>query len=192
MPPAPAGDITQLLGEMQRGDARAADRLLPVVYEELRRLARTYFHQEPTEHTLQPTALVHEAYLRLVDGGVDWQGRAHFFGVAARAMRRILIDHARARRADKRGGGAVRASLEAIDDADGVMPPDEYLLSLDEGLQELAKLDEQQARVVEMRFFGGLNVEETAAVLDVSPRTVKRDWAMAKGWLHRFITKGEG
>ncbi len=192
MPPAPAGDITQLLGELQRGDARAADRLLPVVYEELRRLARTYFHQEPTEHTLQPTALVHEAYLRLVDGGVDWQGRAHFFGVAARAMRRILIDHARARRADKRGGGVPRASLDAIDVADGLMPPDEYLLSLDEGLQELARLDEQQARVVEMRFFGGLNVEETAAVLDISPRTVKRDWAMAKGWLHRFITKGEG
>jgi RNA polymerase sigma factor (TIGR02999 family) len=191
VPPAPAGDITQLLGELQRGDSRAADRLLPVVYEELRRLARTYFHQEPTEHTLQPTALVHEAYLRLVDGGVDWQGRAHFFGVAARAMRRILIDHARARRADKRGGGAVRAPLDAIDAAHGEMPPDEYLLSLDEGLQELAKLDQQQARVVEMRFFGGLNVEETAAVLDVSPRTVKRDWAMAKGWLHRFITKGE-
>lgn len=159
---------------------------MPLVYDELRRLANHYLRQERSDHTLQPTALVHEAYLKLIDQSrVDWQNRAHFFGVAAQSMRRILVDHARSHRASKRGGVQQKLALdEAVDYS---QPRDIDLLALDDALNLLAKLDERQSQVVELRFFGGLTIEETAAALGVSPATVKVDWSMAKAWLHREI-----
>lgn len=179
--------VTRLLDELSGGRRDALDALLPLVYSELHRRAASYLHRERPEHTLQPTALVHEAYLRLVDQrNVQWQNRAHFFGIAAQAMRRILVDHARRHRRVKRGGG-MNVSL---DDAD--MPVSERpidLLALDEALERLAHRDPQQARVVELRFFGGLSVEETADVLACSPSTVKREWAMARAWLHLQIQR---
>ena len=171
------------------GDDEAAARLFPMVYDELRRRAAAALKGERTDHTLQPTALVHEAFLRLADlPDRQWQDRAHFVAVAARAMRRILVDHARARKAVKRGSGEIRVSLEDIDvpAGDGV---DVDLVTLDEALDGLALLDERQARIVELRFFGGLTVDETAALIDVSTRTVKREWQMARAWLRRELAR---
>jgi RNA polymerase sigma factor (TIGR02999 family) len=179
-------DVTQVLEQLRNGDKRAADKLLPLVYDEFRALARHYLAQERANHTLQPTALVHEAYLKLVDQSrVDWQGRSHFFAVAAQAMRRILVDHARSRQRDKRGGGRARVLL---DEAVALSPQkDEDVLALDEALERLAQLDPRQAKVVELRFFGGMNVEEVAAALQVSKRTVEGDWTFARAWLSREL-----
>lgn len=175
-------DVTVLLRQLAKGDDVAASKLIPIVYDELRRLAAGYMRRERKEHTLQPTALVHEAYLKLIEQrAVDWQGRAHFFGIAAQIMRRILIDHARGHMRDKRGGGLVPVPLdEAL-----VFSPEQSseLVRLDASLDRLAKLDPRQSRIVELRFFGGLTVEQTADVLGVSAKTVKRDWSMAKAWL---------
>ena len=179
-------NVTQLLREWsQGGDRQALDRLLPLVYTELHKQAARYLRKERVGHTLQPTALVHEAYLRLVNQrDVAWQNRAHFFGICAQLMRRILVDHARERQAGKRGGaGAVRITLD--ERVAAVEEREVDLLALDEALTRLAAMDERQARVVELRFFSGLNVEETAEVMEVSPATVKLDWSMAKAWLRR-------
>jgi len=179
-----SSDVTQLLHRWTGGDQRALNDLLPVVYDEMRRLARSYLNRERAGHTLQSTALVHEAYLKLVDQNVSWQNRAHFFGIAAQVMRRILVDHARARNAAKRGDG-LRITFDermAISDA-----RDLDVLALDRALHDLAQLDEQQGRIVELRFFAGLSIEETAEVLTISPATVKRDWSMAKAWLSRAM-----
>jgi RNA polymerase sigma factor (TIGR02999 family) len=185
-------NVTQLLVRYQAGDRDALGRLFPVVYDELRRIAAGYMKRENPGHTLQATALVNEAYFRLVDQkSVEWQNRAHFFGVAAQIMRRILCDHARARRADKRGGNAPRLALdEALGLAGAGGTPD--LADLDEALQKLAALSERQAKVVEMRFFAGLSVEEAAEALGSSPATVKRDWTFAKAWLAKELTEGGG
>lgn len=179
--------ITQLLIKWRHGDQAALDELLPQVYGELRRLANYYLRRERPDHTLQPTALVHEAYLRLVDAtGIDWQNRAHFFGIAAVRMRHILVEHARSRQAAKRGGGEYRLSLGEADQL--AEKRDVNLLALDDALQRLEGLDAQKARVVELRYFGGLTIEETAEVLQVSPATVKRDWSMARAWLRSELS----
>ena len=176
-------DVTLLLSALTRGDQSASEKLIPLVYGELRRLARSYMRRERADHTMQATALVHEAYLKLVEQrSSNWQSRAHFFGVAAQVMRRILIDHARGHLRQKRGGEYEKVVLnEAL-----VFSPEKSaeLLAVDEALERLARFDERQARVVELRFFGGLSVEEAAAVLDISPKTVKRDWSVAKAWLY--------
>lgn len=179
-------NITHLLKEWSDGDRQALDKLTPLVYEELRHQAARYLRRERPGHTLQTTALIHEAYLRLIDAkDVHWQSRAHFFAIAANLMRRILVEHARRRDADKRGGSQVRVQLdEALAVADEA---DVDLLAIDEALDRLAAIDPQQARVVELRFFSGLSVEETAAALGVSPKTVKRDWSVARAWLRREI-----
>ncbi|MBK8268786.1 MAG: sigma-70 family RNA polymerase sigma factor [Planctomycetes bacterium] len=179
------GQVTQVLTELRSGNLHAADKLLPLVYDQLRNLAQRYLSQERAGHTLQPTALVHEAYIRMV-GNADWEDRAHFFAVAARAMRRILVDHARVRSAAKRGGGEARWPIEAAENC--AERPDEYVVALDEALTNLAGIDPELARLVELRFFGGLSVEESADVLKVSVRTVNRNWVVAKGWLHRTIS----
>jgi RNA polymerase sigma factor (TIGR02999 family) len=180
--------VTQLLQAWSRGDETCLDRLLPAVYDELRRLARHYMRQQPSGHTLQVTALVHEAYLRLIDQQqVDWGSRAHFFGVAAKAMRSILIDHARRRRAAKRGGAAPQVTLGAAAEAvPSAANPD--LLALDAALLRLAECDPRKSQVVELRYFGGLSLEEVAEVLGVSLATVKRDWITARAWLKRELT----
>ncbi len=186
MPPPPR-EITQLLLEWRKGDRTALDKLMPLVYEELRRLGRHYMAAERPGHTLQTTALINEAYLRLIDHkDMPWQNRAHFFAVAAQAMRRILVDHARTRDAAKRGGGAPKASLE---DAAVVAERPVELIALDEALSDLATIDPRKSQVVELRYFGGLSVEETAEVLGVSPVTVMRDWRTAKPWLLRAISQ---
>jgi RNA polymerase sigma factor (TIGR02999 family) len=176
------GTVTQLLISAQRGDKAALDRLLPVVYAELRRLAAAYLRRERSNHTLQATALVHEAYLRLVDQReVDWQNRAQFFGLAAEMMRRILVNYAQQTHAQKRGGYQTRL---ALDDAISLFEDAGVdLIALDEALMRLAALDPRQSRIVELRFFGGLSVEETAEVIGVSAITVKREWRIAKAWL---------
>jgi RNA polymerase sigma factor (TIGR02999 family) len=178
--------ITQLLADASNGDQAALDALLPVVYNELRHLADHYLRQERPDHTLQATALVHEAYVRLVDQtNISWQNRAHFFSVAAQVMRHILVDHARAHKTEKRGSGAQKISL---DEAIGFFAERNVnLVALDEALNELAKLDPQQSRIVELRFFGGLTIEESAEVLKITPGTVRYDWRMAKAWLHRAL-----
>jgi RNA polymerase sigma factor (TIGR02999 family) len=172
--------------EWNAGDQQALDRLTPLVYEELRRQAARYLRRERAGHTLQTTALIHEAYLRLVDAkDVHWESRTHFFAIAANLMRRILVDHARRRDADKRGGSQVQVQLDealAVADATNV-----DLLAINEALDRLAMIDPQQARVVELRFFGGLSVDEAAAALGVSPKTIKRDWSVARAWLRREI-----
>ena len=171
------------------GDRKALDRLVPLVYSELKRRAGAQLARERGSHTLQPTALVHEAFLRLVDQrSAQWQNRAQFFGVAAQLMRRILVDHARARAAAKRGGDAVRISFD--DAGEAAVSPETDVLLLNQALERLAALDGRQARVVELRYFAGLTVEEVAAVLGVSQITVKRDWTMARAWLYRELTAG--
>jgi len=189
MTPGPH-EITQLLLAWSKGDREALDRLFPLVYAELRRLAKSYMRKERAGHTLQTTALIHEAYLRLIDAGrVEWRNRAHFFGVAARAMRQILVEMARERGCQKRGGGARQIALdEAMTIGAGL---DEDLVSLDEALGALAKFDARKAQVVEMRFFGGLTEEEVAAALDVSPETVRRDWRLARSWLRKKLSGGQ-
>ena len=182
----PPGDVTRLLREWGAGDRSAVDRLLPIVYDELHRLASGYLKRERTGHTLQSTALVNEAWMRLADQSAPWQNRAHFLGVAAQAMRRILVDHARRRAAQKRGGQDARVTLADVS-APGGREVD--LVLLDEALERLAALDERQAKMVTMRFFAGLSVEETAEALGVSEKTVKRDWAAAKAWLHRELAR---
>lgn len=181
-------DVTILLHNWAGGDQQALDQLTPVVYDELRRLAASYMRRERQDHTLQSTALVNEAYLKLVDQkNVVWQNRAHFFGIAAQMIRRILVDHARAHKAEKRGGGA---GVLSLDEAIGVPERrDIEILSLNDALTRLAELDPQQARVVELRFFTGLSIEETAEVVGVSPATVKREWAAARAWLFREISR---
>ncbi len=180
-----AKDVTQLLTQWSGGDQAALERLLPLVYDELRRQARRYLGGERPDHTLQPTALVHEAYVRLIgQRNVKWQNRAQFFGVAAQLMRRILVDHARARAAAKRGGGA---SGLALPEPEAASQPDVEVIALDAALNGLSALDPVQGRVVELHFFGGLTVEETAEVLHLSPATIKREWSMAKAWLHRAL-----
>ena len=191
MLPDARGDITALLAEVKRGRKDALDRLLPLVYAELRRIARNQMRREREGHTLQPTALVHEAFLRLVDqDDATWQNRAHFFGVAAQVMRRLLVDHARRRRAAKRG---IPITLdEALLHPPGsAAVPTEEILAVDQALDRLARLDARQASVVELRYFGGLSVEETAEVLGVAERTVKLDWAMAKGWMKSQLSAGD-
>jgi RNA polymerase sigma factor (TIGR02999 family) len=181
-------DVTKLLLEWSKGDRQSLDKLLPVVYQELRRLAQHYLGQERPDHTLQATALVHEVYLKLIDTKVvRWENRAHFFAVAAQVMRHILVDLARQRRAQKRGGGR----KVALDEALGVPEEAETvnLVALDEALERLAAVDARQARIIELRYFGGLSTEETAEVLGVSARTVKREWRMARAWLHREIRR---
>ena len=181
-------DLTQLLVAWNQGNPAALDQLLPVVYDELRRLAHAYLRRERPDHTLQATALVHEAYLRLIDQNqVTWQNRAHFFGIAAQMMRRILVNHALAKKAEKRGGLQHKLSLdEAVSFAD---EREVDLVALDDALKTLGTLDPQQSRIVELRFFAGLSIEETAEVLGISPATVKRDWSTAKIWLRREISK---
>jgi RNA polymerase sigma factor (TIGR02999 family) len=196
-PPASAGisdetpakqDVTQALRELSGRQASAPEALMPLVYGELRKLAQSYLEGERSDHTLQATALVHEAYIRLVDWqNVSWQNRAHFFALAAQVMRQILVDHARAKRAEKRGGGQTRLALE-----EAVSFPHQRemdLVELDDALKALAQLDLAQSRIVELRFFGGLTIEETAEAMRISPATVKREWNLAKAWLHKTIVR---
>jgi RNA polymerase sigma factor (TIGR02999 family) len=181
--------ITQLLERWSNGDAGVLDDLMPLVYTELRRQAAGYLRRERPNHTLQPTALINEAYLKLIDQrDVKWQNRAHFFALAAQAMRRILVDYARERKREKRGGAAENLPL---DEALTIVSQEKSvdLVALDEALSELATFDERQARVVELRYFSGLSIDETAEVLNVSNVTVRRDWSLAKAWLHQEITK---
>jgi len=181
-------NITQLLSAWSEGDKAALDALIPIVYDELRRQAARYLRRERPGHTLQTTALINEAYLRLIDQrAMRWQNRAQFFGIAAQLMRRILVDHARARHRAKRGGSDIRVSL--TDATSVTKEPDLDLVELDEALNKLAEIDPQQSKIVELRFFSGLNVQETAAALNISPATVKRDWSVAKAWLHREINQ---
>jgi RNA polymerase sigma-70 factor (ECF subfamily) len=187
MNPAPL-TISQLLVEWSEGDRAALDRLMPLVYDELRRLARSYLRRERPDHTLQATALVHEAYMRLIDQhSVSWQNRAHFFGIASQMMRRILVNHALARATAKRGGHAEKLALDEATIVDGERQID--LVVLDDALKELEAADARQCRIVELRFFGGLSIEETAEVLKLSPATVKREWNTAKLWLRRRIAR---
>ena len=184
-------DVTHLLEELSDGNQDALAALVPLVYEQLRRLARNHMRREQRMQTLQTTALVHEAYMRLVDQrNVRWQNRAHFFAIAAQAMRRILVSRARARLADKRGGGGEKVQIDDLDIANPEPPVD--LVAIDEALQRLAGLDPQQGRIVELRFFGGLTVEETAEVLQLSASTVKREWRTAKAWLRRELEQSGG
>lgn len=182
-------DITQILKAAGSGDGSAIDRLMPMVYDELRALADSYLQRERSDHTLQATALVHEVYVRLVrQEDVEWKNRAHFFAVAAQAIRRILVDHARRHHRLKRGGDRQRVRLEL--DAALTQERDLDLLALDEALDRLAHLSERQSRIVELRFFGGIGLKEIAEVLGVSPRTVDGDWSMARAWLRRELSKG--
>ena len=183
--------VTQVLVDWSKGDRDAPQQLIPLVYEELRQLAHQYLQRERADHTLQATGLVHEAYLRLVDQGTTtWQNRAHFLGVAAQLMRRILIDYARSHRAEKRSGNWDKLAFD-----EALAPSDERsvdLVALDDALKDLATFDERQSRIVELRFFGGLTGEEIAEVLEISPRTVKREWRLAKAWLRRELVSGTG
>ncbi len=185
--PPPSQEATQLLIDWSKGNREAAAGLMPLVYDELRRLARGYLQRERPDHTLQATGLVHEAYLRLVDQGTTtWQNRAHFFGVAAQLMRRILVDHARRHRRGKRGG-----SWDKVEFDEALAPSVSRnldVIALDDALLDMAKLNPQHSQIVELRFFGGMSIEEVAEVLDVSPRTVQREWRMARAWLRREIS----
>jgi RNA polymerase sigma-70 factor, ECF subfamily len=182
-------EVTRLLVDWGKGDQAALDELIPLVYDELRRLAGRYMRRESRDHTLQTSALVNEAYLRLVDQkSVEWQNRAHFFGVAAQLMRRILVDHARSRLRAKRGG---RAQMVSLAEQAGMSEEVAEVIALDEALKRLAELDPRKSQLVEMKFFGGLTNEEVAEVLKVTTRTVEREWRKAKAWLNRAINKGE-
>lgn len=179
-------DVTELLNDWSKGDKHALDRLVPLVYEELRKIARYHLSREDASHTLQSTALVHEAYLRLVDQNrVQWQNRAHFFAVAGQLIRRILVDHARRRHASKRGGAAPSLMLDESVAAPSGNNVD--LVVLDDALNDLSALDVQQARVVELRYFAGLTIAESAEALGISPTTVQRDWTTARAWLYRYL-----
>ncbi|MBI4908373.1 MAG: sigma-70 family RNA polymerase sigma factor [Acidobacteria bacterium] len=184
----PKHAVTQLLSDLQNGKRGAADELLPLVYNELRRIAASYMRRERADHTLQATALVHEAYLQLVDQTrIDWKNRAHFFGVAAQLMRRILVEHARSHHAQKRGGDA---SKIALDDIINYFPQKEVtLVALDDALKELERLDARQSRIVELRFFGGLTTEEVAEVIGISTATVEREWRAARAFLHSQLAE---
>ena len=187
----PPVDVTGLLRAWSAGDHAAGERLLPVIYAALHRQAERAMRREDAGHTLEPTALIHEAYLQLVgQQRAEWHNRVHFLGVAAHVMRRILVDHARARHAAKRGGGAPVLSLGGAEAAGAGLPAEQGVdvLALHEALERLAALDPDQARLVELRYFGGLNIEETAAALGVSPATVKREWAIARSWLRRELS----
>jgi RNA polymerase sigma factor (TIGR02999 family) len=188
MTKSPPHEVTQLLQAWSNGDQEALDKLAPLVYDELHRLARRYMSHERPGHTLQTTALVNEAYVRIVDWkNVRWQNRAHFFGVAAQMMRRILVDFARSRSYEKRGGHAWRVSLSEAANLSAERGAD--LIALDDALETLATLDPRKSRIVELRFFGGLSVDETAEVLKISTRTVMRDWGMAQAWLYRELNR---
>jgi len=187
IPSPPPQEITQLLVDWSNGNQAALDQLMPLVYTELRQLAHRYMRRERLGHTMQTTALIHEAYLRLVDQTkVRWENQAHFFGIAARLMRQILIEHARSHTRAKRGGGAVTLSLDEAALVSQARAAE--LLALNDALERLAVVDPRKSRVVELRFFGGLSVEETARVLNIAPNTVLRDWRLAKAWLHREIS----
>lgn len=182
------GDVTRLLAELHGDGQDSMDRVFPLVYDELHNVAQRQLRSERTDHTLSATALVHEAYLRLAGAdGIEWSSRAHFFAVAARAMRRILINHAEARNSQKRGGQWQRVELSA--DAAATHDEDVALIDLDRALTRLAALDERQCRIVECRYFAGMSIEETAAGLDISVATVKRDWTMARAWLNRELSQ---
>lgn len=186
--PDDSTEVTQLLQAFRRGEPAATEKLMSLVYAELRRIAGHYMRNEAPGHTLQPTALVHEAYVKLVHHqDATWESRAHFMGFAAQLMRHLLIDHARARTAAKRGGIDKKVSLDNV--SSPVEQKTDEWLAIDGALQRLARIDPRQERVVELRYFGGLSVEETAEVLGVSPKTVKRDWSMARAWLHRELQK---
>jgi RNA polymerase sigma factor (TIGR02999 family) len=184
---ASTNEVTRLLIDWSKGDQAALDRLTPFVYDELHRQARHYMRRERPGHTLQTSALVNEAYLRLVDQNVPWQNRAHFFGIAARLMRQILVDHARAHNYAKRGGGAQKVSLDQAADLAQARATD--LVALDDALNGLAAIDPQQSRIVELRFFGGLTIEETAEVVGLSHATVEREWTSARAWLRREMSR---
>jgi RNA polymerase sigma factor (TIGR02999 family) len=188
MPHEPRKDVTALLIDWNKGNREALDEMLPLVYDELRRVAGRYLQRERPGHTLQGTALVHEAYMRLIDQTrVQWQNRAHFLGVAAQMIRRILVDHARAKLSAKRGGSEMKLALdESIEVPKG---REMDLVRLDDVLEDLARADPQQAKIVELRFFTGLSIEETAEALGISPATVKRDWVVAKAWLFRELSR---
>ncbi len=182
------GDLTVLLRRLKKGDHAAESQFASQVYDELRRLAANYMRRERNDHTLQPTALVHEAFLKLFEcRDIDWQGRTHFFAVASQMMRRILVDHARRAHAGKRGGDGKQAPLDAAFLYAETRPVE--LIALDEALQRLSEIDSRQCRIVELRFFGGLNVEEAAEVLGVSERTIKREWSVARAWLYGELSK---
>jgi RNA polymerase sigma factor (TIGR02999 family) len=186
MKPAPPAGITKLLIQAEKGDPASLNEMMPLVYAELRRLANFYLSKERTGHTLQPTALVHEAYLRLVDQRhVDWKNRAQFFGLAAEMMRRILTNHARDRSAGKRGGKSERVSLSRVNASTGMK--DVELIALDDALKQLSALDLRKSRIVELKFFSGLTTEEIAEILQVSEATVKREWVVARAWLFRWL-----
>lgn len=179
--------VTELLARWSKGDVSARDALIPLVYDELRRIARRCLTSQSSSHTLQPTALVHEAYLRLARRDqVDWQGRAHFFAMAAQMMRQILVDHARKHAALKRGSNPVTLLIDEASATTQALSLD--LLALDNAMQQLANLDARQCRIVELRFFGGLSIEETAQIVNISPATTKREWATARLWLHQAMS----
>ena len=184
-----SGQVTQLLKAMRQGDAQAAETLLPLVYKELHRLASSYMRRERPEHTLQATALIHEAYLRLAHEDVDWKNREHFIGVAAHVMRRVLVDYARAHNAEMRGGGAQR--VELVDGLAISLERIDEMLILDEALERLALLNGRQAKVVELRYFGGLSIEQIGSLLGIAPRSVKRDWSLARLWLFHELRPTE-
>jgi RNA polymerase sigma factor (TIGR02999 family) len=180
-------NVTQLLQDWSKGNEQALEELLPLIYNELRQLAHNFLYRERPGHTLQTTALVHEAYLKLIDQrDARWQNRSHFFAIAAQAMRRILIDSARSHAAMKRGGPQEKLSLDEVPDVS--LEPNTRLLALDEALNRLAEIDPEQSRIVELRYFGGLTIEETAEVINLSPATIKREWAMARAWLHQALS----
>lgn len=186
-----APDVTSLLKKLADGNDQAAGELIPIVYEELHRLAVSHLRRERRDHTLQPTALVHEAYIKLVaQRNADWQSRNHFFAVASKLMRRILVDYARRHLREKRGGGQAKVSLDEAP----IVSPDRpnRMLAIDESLSRLEKLDARQARIVELRYFGGLTIEEAAQVLGVSPTTVRREWTSAKAWLYGELNRHDG
>jgi len=187
MPDEPRGDVTELLSKWSNGDEHALNHLMPILHKQLRMLAQSYFNNERSDHTLQATALVHEAYLRLIDQKrVSWQNRAHFFAVAARMMRRILVDHARKRHASKRAVNEKLPLEEALGAAAEVRP--ENLMALDDALSKLSEVNPRQAKLVELRFFSGLTIDETAHVLGIAPATVKREWVAAKAWLKKAMS----
>ena len=189
MPTMSPQEVTRLLADWGKGDSSALHKLLPLVHGELRKIARRQMSHERPGHTLQATALINEAYLKLLgQERYEWQNRAHFFAVCAQIMRHILIDHARAHTREKRGGGAIQVSLDNVAVIAGEKA--EQLLALDEALDSLQRLDPQKAKIVELRYFGGLSIEEAAEVLNISPRTVRREWQRSKAWLYRMISEG--